>query len=83
MLGRDDLLQLVEHPFVIPRQVTEKLLERAGGHARGDGDRFDALAWKVRQLTAEVGRKMLPAAVIVKTVRESVDEPGELRDKGL
>ena len=83
MLGRDDPLQPVEHPLVVPRQLTEKLLEGARGHAGGQGDRFDALAVEVRQLTADVDREMLAAAVIAEAVRESTDEPGELREKRL
>lgn len=79
MLGRDDSLQRVEHPFVVPRQQTRKLLERADGHA----DRFDALAIQVRQLTGDVNREWAPSAMIAKAVRDSTDEPRELREERL
>ena len=83
MLGRDDPLQPVEHPLVVPGQESEKLLERPGRHAGRQSDRLDALAIEVRQLTADVDREVFPAAMIVEAVGESTDEPIELREKRL
>src|SRR6185312_4462681 len=79
VFGPDDLLDAIAQPIIVPLELAEELLQRAGRDSRLQGDRLDALLGKVGELSTNIHSQVSTGVLAGETVGEPTQEAFEFR----